>query len=152
MIEQAQKYEYDYPRPCITCDCIVTYGHKILLVRRKNDPFKGMLALPGGFFDTEKDESVRLAAERELEEETGIDENLSFYNYYDAIGRDPRQRTVTFVFSKNYDTRFEKVPVIKAGDDAAKVEWFYIENLWFENLAFDHKQILKDYFNVKVKR
>jgi 8-oxo-dGTP diphosphatase len=145
-------YTYDYPRPCITCDAIVTYGSKILLIRRKNDPFKGMLALPGGFFDTEKDESIQLAAERELEEETGINEYLNFFAYYDAVDRDPRQRTITFVFQRVYNSTFEKIPEIKAGDDAASAQWFPIEDLWFENLAFDHKKILKDYFNVKVKK
>jgi 8-oxo-dGTP diphosphatase len=141
-----EQFTYNYERPSITADCIVIYGNKILLVKRKNDPHKGMYALPGGYFDPKKDFSISFAAARELKEETGITcLFLEFFKYYDAIDRDPRDRVVTFVFSEEY----LNPPEIKAGDDAAEVGWHNIENLWDYNLAFDHKKILKDYFNVK---
>jgi 8-oxo-dGTP diphosphatase len=148
----SEQFIYDYERPSITADCIVIYENKILLIKRKNDPDKGMYALPGGYLDPKKDESIFATASRELLEETGLTSySLEFFKYYDAIDRDPRDRVVTFVFSKEFNTfAVQKLPEIKAGDDADNAEWIDIEDLWFLNLAFDHKKILKDYFNVKV--
>ena len=51
---------------------------QILLIRRKNDPFKGMWAFPGGF--VEDDEELETAAIRELEEKFG------FTNLYNLKG------------------------------------------------------------------
>lgn len=149
-----KKYEYDYEQPSITADCIVIYNDKILLVKRKNDPYKDILALPGGYFDVKHDDSILAAANRELKEETGLNIWPDFFRYYDEKHRDPRSRVVTFVFTyefPNYGHQ-NKVPKISAGDDALDVAWHNIENLWYYNLAFDHKNILKDYFQVKIRK
>ena len=71
------KYCYDYPRPAVTTDCIVydiddQKGFRILLIKRKNDPYKDMWAIPGGFM--EMDETAEECAARELLEETGIED------------------------------------------------------------------------------
>ena len=70
---------------------------EILLVQRKDPPFEGLWALPGGFMEME--ETLEEAARRELVEETGITAGeLIRFETYDKPERDPRGRTVTQVF------------------------------------------------------
>ena len=68
-------YCYKYPRPALTADCLIfgkdPSGLKILLIQRKNEPFQGLWALPGGFMDM--DETIEECACRELKEETGLE-------------------------------------------------------------------------------
>src|SRR5713101_1741617 len=68
-----KKYAYDYPRPMVTVDTVLVTREpepRVLLIRRKHDPFAGMWAIPGGFVDM--DEALESAAARELQEETGV--------------------------------------------------------------------------------
>jgi len=91
------KYTYDYPRPMVTVDiAIVTREEspRILLIRRKHEPFAGSWALPGGFLDM--DETLEAAARRELDEETGVAVGkLTFLGLFDAVDRDPRGRAIS---------------------------------------------------------
>lgn len=67
-------YTYRWPRPSVTVDTLIfcVEDHKVwlLLIKRKNDPFKGSFALPGGFVD--ENEGLDAAAARELQEETNV--------------------------------------------------------------------------------
>jgi len=133
-------FTYKYPRPALTVDAIVfrkTPDLQVLLIQRLNEPFKEMWAFPGGFVDM--DETVEVAVERELEEETALTGIvLKQYQTFSAIDRDPRHRTVSVVF---YGFANEKaIPI--AGDDAKNAKWFGLDNL--PKLAFDHAEILKE--------
>ncbi len=134
-----KKYTYDYPRPAVTVDIIVvTRGPtpKVLLIRRKHEPFAGCWAIPGGF--VEMDETLEAAARRELKEETGltVDGLEQLYTFGDPE-RDPRGRTIAVA----YLTRVhEKRVRPKAGDDAGEVDWFSLQRP--PALAFDHREIL----------
>ncbi len=136
------KYVYDWPRPMVSVDAAV-FGFfrgkaKLLLIRRKNEPFKGQWALPGGFVGI--NEELEAAAERELAEETGlVDVTLEQMHTFGKCGRDPRGRQITIVFT---GTATEGLNKIKAGDDAAKARWFDIEKLP-KDLAFDHSEVVK---------
>ncbi len=136
-----EKFCYDYPRPAVSADCIIidrSKGHlNILLVERKNDPFKGMWALPGGFI--EEDETVDQGAHRELSEETGLELQMEQFRVYSDPERDPRGRIITIAFLSVTDNINMK-PV--AGDDAKNVKWFSISELPL--LAFDHRKIIED--------
>src|SRR4051812_6751419 len=95
-------YCYDYPRPAVTTDVVVFCSGRVLLVRRKNDPFAGRLAFPGGFLDI--DEPIEACARRELKEETGLDlaaHPFTPLGVYGAPGRDPRGRTISVVYLVN---------------------------------------------------
>ena len=136
-------YSYPYPRAALTVDAIVFVKQNnntwVLLIERGREPFKNKWALPGGFIDM--DESLEQACIRELEEETGLKvEAMQQFRTYDAIDRDPRHRTISVVHSVQLD---EKVPVT-GSDDANLAEWFSINEL--PALAFDHAQILNDFF------
>lgn len=136
-----KKYCYDYPMLAVTTDCIIvqnTSTPRVLLIKRKHDPYIDKWALPGGF--VEIDEDLEEGAHRELAEETGITGlNLVQYRTYGKPGRDPRGRTVSVVYIAYVDADV----VAKAGDDAAEVGWFPLQQL--PPLAFDHLDILTDY-------
>ena len=110
---------------------------EILLIRRKNEPFRDRWALPGGFIN--KDELLKDAAIRELQEETGLKvEDLDQFHVFDKPGRDPRERTITVVFTGFVD---EQNSAIKASSDAKEAEWIPVNDL--PELAFDHGEIVE---------
>jgi 8-oxo-dGTP diphosphatase len=134
-----KKFCYDYPRPLVTVDIAIVTREarpRVLLIRRKNPPFAGMWALPGGYIDM--DESLVDAARRELLEETGVRlARLQQVHTFGAPGRDPRGRTITVVYLARVD--FSQVKA-RAADDAAQVGWHWLDRP--PRLAFDHQQIL----------
>ncbi|HUW20683.1 MAG TPA: NUDIX hydrolase [Sedimentisphaerales bacterium] len=136
------KYIYDWPRPMVTVDAVVfsfsRHKARLLLVNRKNEPFKGKWALPGGFVGM--DEELEDAAARELAEEAGLTgAALEQMHTFGRCGRDPRGRQITIAFM---GIATEGQSRIKAGDDAAKVRWFDVEKLP-KDLAFDHNEVTK---------
>jgi 8-oxo-dGTP diphosphatase len=130
------KASSDYRNPVPTVDIIIKYTEGIVLIRRKHPP-PGW-AIPGGFVDY--GETLEAAAVREAKEETGLDVRLvrQFHSYSDP-SRDPRQHTISTVFVA------EASGTAAAGDDAADIGVFTRSGLP-DGLAFDHKQILEDYF------
>lgn len=118
-------------------DVIIEMDKKILLIRRKNRPFKNMLALPGG--KIEPNETIEDAAIREAKEETNIDVRLkSVLGIYSNASRDPRKIITTVFIGEPKNKNF------KAGSDALEIGWYNMnkKNL---NLAFDHNKIISDY-------
>ncbi len=127
----------EYKNPLPTADIIIELKDRgIVLIKRKNPPYGW--AIPGGF--VEYGESMEQTAVREAKEETGLDVQLiRQLHTYSAPDRDPRQHTITTVFV----ARATGEP--KADDDAALVGIFKEDNLP-EDIAFDHREILADYF------
>lgn len=126
-----------FEKPGVTVDCVVFDDRdRLLLIRRRNPPFAGQFALPGGFVDP--GETTEAAARRELAEETGLDVRaLRLVRVYSKPGRDPRGWTISIAYLVTAD---DHVPV--AGDDAAEVEF---RADWRElDLAFDHNEIARD--------
>ncbi len=126
-----------YQNPIPTVDIIIEVGSEgIILIKRKNPPYGW--AIPGGFVDY--GESLEKAAVREAKEETNLDVNLirQFHTYSDPK-RDPRHHSI----STAYIAKAKGIP--KAKDDALEIGIFNQSNLPDE-IAFDHRSILKDYF------
>jgi 8-oxo-dGTP diphosphatase len=133
------RFSYEYARPALTVDLVIATREaypRVLLIRRKRDPFAGSWAMPGGFVD--ENERLADAARRELGEETGVTvaELEQLYTAGDP-GRDPRGWTVSVVYLARINAD-EVKPV--AADDAAAVSWFPLDDL--PALAFDHAMIL----------
>jgi 8-oxo-dGTP diphosphatase len=132
----------EYTNPASTVDLIVMSDQGIVLIKRKNEPFKGYWALPGGFLENGK-ETLEQAASRELFEETNLKTNperLRLIGVYSNPRRDPRGHVISHTYEvRNYSGN------LKAKDDAAEINFF--KNLP-DNLAFDHKKILNDYFKM----
>lgn len=117
---------------------------QVLLVNRGVEPYRGRLALPGGFLSTEA-EDIDVAAARELAEETGLDAgtlHLEQLRTYGAPGRDPRGRVVTIC----YLAVVPNLPAPTAGGDADKAKWVPVDRVLGRRrlLAFDHARIIAD--------
>lgn len=126
--------------PALTCDVIVQVDgdpDRIVLVRRRNPPHGW--ALPGGFVD--RGETVEAAAARETLEETGLAlREMRQFHTYSEPARDPRGHTVSVVFV----AAASGTP--RGGDDALEARVFRRGDLP-PDIAFDHRDILADYFN-----
>ena len=115
----------------------------VLLIGRAEEPFKGALALPGGF--VKPDEDLDQAAARELAEETGLRDgswHLEQLGSYGAPDRDPRMRVVTVA----YWAICADLPAPRAGGDAAAAILVPVAEIESGNvrLAFDHERIVRD--------
>lgn len=133
------KYHYKYPHPNVTTDCVI-FGYdgnrlKVLLIERGIEPYKGCWAFPGGFLNM--DEPAETGAKRELFEETGLTTaSVRQFHAFSAPDRDPRERVITIAFYA-----LVRISEVKGGDDAAKAEWFALDEI--PPLAFDHKLMLQ---------
>ena len=132
-------YTYEYPHPSVTTDCVI-FGFdgtklRVLLVERGIEPFKGRWAFPGGFL--KMDESAETGALRELQEETGLEgAYIKQFHTFSDPHRDPRERVLTVAYYA-----LVRMQDVKGGDDAAKAEWFALDEV--PSLAFDHDLILR---------
>lgn len=132
--------------PILVIDVIIEKDNKIVLIKRKNEPFKGKLAIPGG--KVEVGETVEESAIREAKEETSLDIELTdVMGIYSDPRRDPRWPSVSTVFIAK--------PVggkLKAGSDAEGVFWFNVNEVDLNEIAFDHKKIITDYLKWKKNK
>lgn len=127
--------------PLLTVDAVIIYQKdNLILIRRKNPPYQGQLALPGGFVDI--GETVENACIREAKEETNIEIILKrLIGVYSDPNRDPRGHTVSVAYLAETKTNSETP---KAQDDAASLEIIPISKAKDLELAFDHMKILED--------
>ena len=134
-------YCYKYPHPSITADCVVfgyddKEGLSLLLIERKQDPYQGEWAFPGGFMHI--DEGADTCAFRELKEETSLVPcHMESFGCYSEVNRDPRERVVTIAY-----LALVKRASVQGGDDAKDAKWFPLSSV--PTLAFDHDHILRD--------
>lgn len=123
--------------PWLTVDGLVLVEGKLVAVIRRNPPFEGQPALPGGF--VELGETTEAAAVREVREETGLETRISrMVGVYSDPGRDPRGHTITIAYA------LERTGgVLRAASDARAIALLDPEQL--PPLAFDHARIVADW-------
>ena len=134
----------------VTTDTIVVQSGHVLVVKRRHEPGKGLLALPGGFIKV--DETIEQAAIRELKEETGIRLNKADLKraiveskVFDYPGRSLRGRTISHAFYLKLDEK--ELPHIRANDDAEDAQWISLMNLSsLESNFFEDHFALINYF------
>jgi 8-oxo-dGTP diphosphatase len=142
------RYCYEWPRPGVTVDiALFTVSGalndlrlQVLLIERDEEPWRGQWALPGGF--VRENEDLDAAAQRELEEETGIPHaTLEQVEAVGTPGRDTRGHLITIVYVG-----------LAAGDrhqlrprgDARAARWFDVNGpIPLPKLAFDHGELLQ---------
>ena len=139
-----------YPVTFVTADIVFYCSGHVLMVKRKMNPGKGLLALPGGFIA--QNEPIIESAARELKEETKIEYNryqikemISQSHVFDAPERSLRGRTVTHAFFIQKERK--TLPEVKGGDDAEHAMWIPVQQLKMleEEIFEDHLHII-DYF------
>ena len=125
--------------PFLAVDSIIIYRGQIVLIRRKNYPFQGLFAIPGGY--VEIGETTENAAMREAKEETGLDTRIiKLLGVYSEPKRDPRGHVVSICYlSRGTGT-------LIAGSDAKGVSLFSLDELPIEH-AFDHLEIIEKSMN-----
>ena len=132
-------------KPSLVVEIIIEKNDKLLLVKRKNDPFKGYFAFPGGTVSL--GENVEDAIRSETLEETNLKvAPTDILGVYSNPMRDPRGHRISVVF----------VGRVVSGDahsggDAQSLEWLPVDDQALP-LAFDHHKILQDYLYWKDYR
>lgn len=120
---------------------------KVLLIKRKNLPFKGMWALVGGALYN--DEEVMTGMSREVKEKTGITNiHLELFDVFSKVGRCKEMRMVALAHIGIVDK--EKVSIMKETLKTSNCDWFPLDNI--PALAYDHNEILHEAIDVLKRR
>jgi bifunctional NMN adenylyltransferase/nudix hydrolase len=135
-----------FPVTFVTVDSVVIKSGHVLVVRRKGNPGKGQIALPGGFLN--QSESTQEGALRELKEETGIrvdketlESSITDSRVFDYPKRSLRGRTITHAFL--IDLGSGNLPVVKGSDDADKAWWMSLSEF-----ATRESEFFEDHFHI----
>jgi bifunctional NMN adenylyltransferase/nudix hydrolase len=135
-----------YAPTFVTVDAVVIQAGHILLIRRKAEPGKGLLALPGGFLD--QSERLKDAVIRELREETRIKVpapvlagSITKQEVFDDPYRSARGRTITHAYL--IELYGDKLPKVKGGDDASHAFWVPFGEIKPEMMFEDHFHIIQ---------
>lgn len=142
-----------YPVKQVTVDAVVEQSGHILLVKRKANPGKGLIALPGGHLDV--NERILDGALRELDEETKIKVpepvlrgSIINQKVYDEPNRSTIGRVITHAFHIKLKDDV-KLPRVKGSDDAEKAFWMPIADLKEDKFFDDHFHIINDMLGIE---
>lgn len=140
-----------FPRPSVAVDIVIftilDADLKVLLIKRRNPPFKGAWALPGGFVQVggvqDQGEDLEEAAARRLSQETRLPRGSVFLEQlytFGRAGRDPRTRVISVAHYAL--VRPDLAPFAAAGEDTTEAVWTSVTEIGSLQLAFDHGEML----------
>lgn len=162
--EYLQKYKKDtkfvgvpFKPVFVTTDAVVVQSGHILVIRRGFQPGKGLLALPGGFLQS--DLTLEQNAIKELKEETQIKVpvpvlkgSIKASKEFDYPERSQRGRTITFAYYFELESKLKNgLPRVKGGDDAKKAFWLPLSALGEKEDEFfeDHLSIIRHFLGMQ---
>ena len=123
-----------YRNPAPAAGVLVIEGERVLLVKRRFDPFRGLWVIPSGFI--EYDEDVRSTVIREALEETGLTVEIDALQAVESCFDDPRGNALIVLYRAHVTGG-----VPRAGDDAEEVRFFPLGEL--PPIAFEaHRKVL----------
>ncbi len=123
-----------------TVGAIIEKDKKVLLTKRKVEPFKNNWCIPGGHI--ESGESVVEAIKREVKEEVGIDFEPEFFGYFDEIIPKINWYAVVLVFKGKFKGE------VKPNEEVKEYRWFPKDDIKNLKFAFKNKKILEKYFEM----
>ena len=125
---------------------VMNDSNEVLLIKRRDDPFKDWWAIPGGFVDA--GETLEQAARRELMEEAGI--SVDQLTYVSSINHDYVYQDVIYnVTVPIFVGKLPKGAKVKIGEEATAAGFFSKETIPLERIAFDNlRQFIKDHFKI----
>lgn len=145
--QHKKEWETPFPSIFVTVDALVYQSGSILLIKRKNNPGKGLWAMPGGYINVK--ETILESTLRELKEETQIklqpevlERNIIEAKIFDNPERSLRGRIITHVsLIKLDDTK--PLPKVTGADDAEEAKWVPVGD--FFNMR---KEMFSDHFHI----
>jgi 8-oxo-dGTP diphosphatase len=135
-------FTYRSPRPALNVNCVVlswdpNEGIKVLLIQRRQSPFRNSWALIGSTVAME--DTLEDTARESLKEQTGFKElYLEQLRTFDRVDRDPRDRVISMVFYAMVPSYQE---LFKTSEEPRRREWFLMTKL--PRMAFDHAEIVQ---------
>lgn len=156
VVKYRQQYaSLPYPPIFSTADSVVVQSGHVLMIKRRSEPGKNLMALPGGYVNANTDKSVLDAAIRELREETMIKVpeavlrgSIVRSKVYDAVDRSPRGRIITHCFLIQLPDG--PLPRVKGNDDALKAKWIPFAEIKSEECFEDHFEIISDITGISI--
>jgi bifunctional NMN adenylyltransferase/nudix hydrolase len=154
------EYEKEWGKgPWVTLDAVCIQAGHILLVTRKDPPYKGALALPGGFLNPR--ERLLDGCLRELREETHVSDSkgeippamlksfITKSRVYDSPDRSLRGRVITHAYKFEFPNKPSGLYKVTGDDDAEKAQWYSLSELLPDMFMDDHADIIQDITGVK---
>ncbi len=110
---------------------------KVMLIKRKNQPYKDKWILVGGACYNNED--AETAMNRELMEKTGLKNiNYRLFNIFSRPDRSPIMRMLGIAYVGVIDCK--KAKFLKETNKTSDADWFIIDRI--PELGYDHKEIL----------
>ena len=158
--EYCEQYKKDHQYPGkpykpiqVTVDAVVVQSGHILLIERRAHPGKGLIALPGGYLDSE--ETLEQSMIRELREETKLKVaartlrgSITKREVFDDPHRSSRLRNVTHAFLVELEPQ-ASLPKVRGGDDAIRAFWKPLHELDPREMFEDHYFIIQSLIGIK---
>ncbi len=118
----------EYPeQPLVGVGVLIRRGDSILLVKRRNEPGKGLWSIPGGVL--ELGETLEAAAKREAKEETGVEITVdSLLDVYNLIKNDEAGRIRYHYVLINYLAHYVEGE-LKLNDESSDIKWVKLDEL-----------------------